>query len=241
MDGSLEAWNYEPGSRVDWEIALKEASSVQEGSVLDIGCFDGAFLDRISSRWQKYGIEPHPQAAERASERGIRILAETFDELDSAAAPDFDLITAFDLVEHLPDPAHLVSFASRSLRPDGRLIIGTGDTDARTWRLMGAQYWYCAIPEHLSFINESWVQKTAASHGMHVTRLERYSHQADAGLGHRLHELAANLTHRISPRITGMLRSAGFGGLDVSSDQILKQFPPQWMSATDHLLAVLQK
>src|SRR5690606_41749454 len=66
-DGSLEVWQYEPGTRVDWEIALEEARSMSAGRVLDSGCFDGASLNRIDDERQKFGIQRHPQAAQRAS------------------------------------------------------------------------------------------------------------------------------------------------------------------------------
>lgn len=241
-EGSPDVWQYDESKRIDWQNAWREVESeAKPAAILDIGCFDGAFLAKLERGWHRYGVEPNPVAAERAGSRGIEILGETLATVDRLQIPSLDVITAFDLLEHLPDPMFVVAFASDTLHTGGRLIIASGDTDAWSWRFMGSQYWYSAIPEHLSFINEPWIRHAAAQHSMELVRLERYSHQPTATTTQRAYELATNLVHRVSPRITGMLRSAGFGGLDVRSHQTLKQFPPQWMSARDHILAVLQK
>jgi SAM-dependent methyltransferase len=240
-DGSPEAWQYEPGDRSDWSLSWQIARALPPGRALDVGCFDGSFLAGLPEGWTRFGIEPNPAAADRARRHDVTVLAETFDEIHARETERFDLITAFDLVEHLPVPNELFAFAAATLNPGGLLIIGTGDTDAPSWRLMRAEYWYCAIPEHLSFINERWIRHAAENTGLSVDRLERYTHQPRASVARRTFEVAANLAHRLSPRITGVLRSAGFGGMDVRADANLKQFPPLWMSARDHILAVLRK
>ncbi|HEX7069845.1 MAG TPA: class I SAM-dependent methyltransferase [Rhodothermales bacterium] len=240
-DAGSEVWQYDPADRIDWDAAWKIAGSLSPGRALDVGCFDGSFLAGLPEGWARFGVEPSPAAADRARLRNVNILAETFEEVRGSGGAGYDLITAFDLIEHLPEPNRLVEFAAGALNPGGRLIVGTGDTDAPSWHLMGAQYWYCAIPEHLSFINERWIRFAAKQSGLAVDHLRRYTHQPRASVGRRAFEVAANVAHRISPRITGALRSAGFGGMDVRLDANKKQFPPLWMSARDHILAVLRK
>ena len=208
---------------------------------MDVGCFDGAFLFGLGAGFRRYGVEPHPQAAERACAAGIEIVGSTLDDIGIEFDAHFDAVVAFDVIEHLSDPAAFVARASRLLRSGGSLVIGTGDTDAPTWRFMGSQYWYCAIPEHLSFINSRWVDHVAKSTQMKVVVRKRYAHASDAGLSLRLSELAKNTLCRTIPPLWRRLRAQGFGGLDVSLSDRLRDYPPQWMTAKDHVLVILRK
>src|SRR5215831_114033 len=108
----------EPARRMDWTFGAREilARHGPECSVLDIGCFDGTFLALLGGRCEKAGIEIHSGAAARAAAAGVKILGSDFDALCAEPAR-FAAITAFDVIEHVENPARLLSQMAGSLAP----------------------------------------------------------------------------------------------------------------------------
>lgn len=239
---SSSHWQYEAPQRYDWMAtrAWLADRHPQGGAILDVGCFDGAFLRTLDASWTRYGIEPSADARERAAESGIELVGHDADDL-VALAPHFDAVVAFDVAEHLPDPRRLLQQMAAVSVSGGSLILGTGNAEAASWRLMGSAYWYCTIAEHLAFISDSWCHAAASTLGLDLVRVDHFSHEADRTLGKRLHEVTANLLYRFAPALFGWLREQGVGDKDPAHHEALKRFPPTWTTASDHLLAFFRK
>ena len=238
--GEPGAWQYSADQRRDWQVAHQWAQTLRDGkTILDIGCFDGAFLGLFSPTWVRYGIEMNPKAAETARARGITMLGNDVAHLGDVHMR-FDVVVAFDLLEHVPDPRALLGTMAAVAKPGGSVIVGTGNTAAPSWRLMGSRYWYCAIPEHLSFINPAWCRSAADGLGLELVQLNRYSHAVRRSASGTAGALAKNLLYRTMPSVFGFLRARGFGTLDVRQYPSWARVPPEWMSARDHLLAVFR-
>jgi SAM-dependent methyltransferase len=88
------------------------------GSVLDVGCYDGGLLCQLGSSYQLYGIEPSRAAAAVAQTRGVTWLGDSVETLSRIEAR-FDVITAVDVIEHLPDPRAFLHLAAQRLNPGG--------------------------------------------------------------------------------------------------------------------------
>jgi len=96
------------------------------GSLLDVGCATGSFLSLAKARgWQCRGVEVSTFAAARAREStGCEIFC---GRLSDAPFGDstFDVITMWDLLEHLPVPLEGLQNARRLLKPSGTLLVNT--------------------------------------------------------------------------------------------------------------------
>ena len=101
--------------------------------------------------WNRYGIEPSVKAAEVARNRGVDVLAPTLDGLDDSHG-QFDVLTAIDVVEHIVDPMPFFRQVRDRLAPGGVLVLLTGNSSSFSWRMQGGMFWYCSLPEHVSFI-----------------------------------------------------------------------------------------
>jgi SAM-dependent methyltransferase len=88
--------------------------------VLDFGCGRGKFLDVLRScGWDTFGIEP---AMATAFERHQRL-----DVIP--ATPDFDLVIANHVLEHVTDPLTLLRQFAAATRPGGFLLVGVPRLD----------------------------------------------------------------------------------------------------------------
>lgn len=108
--------------------------------LLDVGCYTGVFVE-IAARhgWDAWGVEPSLWAVERARARGLRVLPGTLEAADLPEAM-FDVVTMWDVIEHLPDPRRTLQRVHRLLRPGGLVAVHTIDIESLFARLMGARW-----------------------------------------------------------------------------------------------------
>lgn len=238
--GHSEGWFDEGRDRADWILTQQILAAYPAiKRVLDIGCFDGRLLDSLGPGYQKLGVEIHAEAAARAQARGVQIVGEDFGAL-RAELDSVDAVLAMDVIEHTEDPRAFLAELAQVVKPGGLILIGTGNTDAPSWRFMGSAYWYCHVAEHISFINPRWADRAARSLGLEKVAAHRFSHRGEQ-LGRSVREAVLNILYRLSPALFAWLRGLGAGGIDVTRFQELRKVPPYWLSARDHVLIVLRK
>jgi SAM-dependent methyltransferase len=121
------------------------------GTLLDIGCSSGGFLTTMkSSAWELYGIEMEESTAERArAATGAKVFVG-----DAVDAPfllgTFDVITCFDVLEHVYNPREFLLKVLEWLKPDGIFYAMLPNIDSWEARFFGT-YWYgLELPRHLS-------------------------------------------------------------------------------------------
>lgn len=115
--------------------------------VLDIGCNTGELLDfAVTKGCRTSGVEICISSRELLKDKGHTPYS-SINEVDG----NYDVITAFDLVEHLHDIPLFFEICKNRLSKDGILIIFTGDIDSMSARLAGIHWWYYKYPEHIVF------------------------------------------------------------------------------------------
>ncbi len=112
--------------RAKYNDALAEVEERRggPGSVLDIGCSVGVFLDVARARgWTVTGVEPGATARARAaSQFGLDVHA----GLDDLGRHRFDLVTLWEVVEHVKVPLELLRALRRVLAVDGTVLTLVG-------------------------------------------------------------------------------------------------------------------
>ncbi len=93
--------------------------------VLSVGCGGGVTEAELVKRGvQVTGIEPQPEAAERARARGLTVFTESAENCSAILTDQqFDCLIFSDVLEHIPDPTSIISGYSRFLKPGGRVIV----------------------------------------------------------------------------------------------------------------------
>ncbi len=111
-------------------------------------------------------IRDRAWAAAEAQRRGLAVHAGT---LESAALPpeSFDVVTMWDVIEHLADPTTELASARRLLRPGGWLVVHTMDIGSPVARLMGAR-WPWLMDMHLYYFNRRTLPAMIAGHGFDI-------------------------------------------------------------------------
>jgi SAM-dependent methyltransferase len=122
---------------------------IGQGRLLDVGCASGKFLRQMTAvGWMCAGIELDPDAAARAQE----VTPDVFigDPIDAPFAPEsFDLITAFHVLEHLPDPLGVLRRMLAWLAPGGAAIVEVPNVGGVGGRLFGRYWSGLDMPRHL--------------------------------------------------------------------------------------------
>jgi len=126
----------------------------QKGRILDIGCAAGFFLNEAKLRgWQPFGIELSNLAADFArNQLNLNVITGIF---ESVKLPEnyYDVITAWDVIEHVFNPLRFIEKAYKILKPDGILVIGTPNIGSLAHKIRKARWKILAPPEHIFYFN----------------------------------------------------------------------------------------
>ena len=126
---------------------------ISNRKVLDIGCNTGEFLDYVKERGCKtYGVELSETAQEVLKNKGHSVKA-SINEFDT----DFDVIVAFDLIEHLYDIRSFLKNCYDRLNKNGFLILLSGNANCIGEKVYKSKWWYSNFPEHIVFISKKYL------------------------------------------------------------------------------------
>jgi 2-polyprenyl-3-methyl-5-hydroxy-6-metoxy-1,4-benzoquinol methylase len=102
---------------------LRRATGFGPGTrFLDVGSGPGNLMEHANQHgWKSSGVELSSWAADLGKKRGLDIFEGTLEQAKFADST-FDLVTMFDVIEHLPDPHAVIREVHRVLKPGGWFI-----------------------------------------------------------------------------------------------------------------------
>jgi 2-polyprenyl-3-methyl-5-hydroxy-6-metoxy-1,4-benzoquinol methylase len=174
-------------------LALLARQLPARGHLLDFGCADGYFLELARAvAWRIAGVELSRDMIHQAQSRlGVPIAA----TLTEVRAADFDAISMWEVIEHLPDPVGQLRALLDRLRPGGVLMLSTPNTGHWQARHSPAEWDSYRPPSHLFFFTEETLRTTLAQAGFErviiqrtapLPRLPRWLRWLSAPLQHQL-------------------------------------------------------
>ena len=167
------------------ELDFIDGLMPQTGTLLDVGAGDGTFIDNAARRgWDASGVEPAP-----GTKPGVtfntpgrpRLIRGT---IDAVRPPQtFDVVTLWDVIEHVEDPAELLVRVRERLRPEGFVVIETGNYLSAGRIEIGAQWWCHQVDHRWYFAPDTCMQllkQVGFGEFVHATRVFRPG-SADVG------------------------------------------------------------
>lgn len=121
------------------------------GKMLDLGCGVGYFLEEAARRgWQVYGTEFTDEAVRICTGKGIH-MQQGRTRPDMFEAGSFDVVTSFEVIEHINYPLEEMDCIRTFLRTGGLFYCTTPNFNALERYRLKAAYRVIAYPEHLSY------------------------------------------------------------------------------------------
>ncbi len=189
-------------------VARCRLLSRDPGSLVDVGCALGFFLDEARRRgWRVAGVEASSWAAAEARRRDL-VVYPSLEELRRAEAGPWDAVTFFQVLEHLSDPAAALGEAHGCLRPGGRVVIETWDRKSLVARLFGRHWQQVSPPSVIHLFARRDLVALLEEAGFELCSVRRTAKRVSAGF-------VAGLLAGKYPRAMGWLRRAvAAAGLD---------------------------
>lgn len=164
------------------EPPAREAAALPLGAtgrLLDVGCGPGFFLEVASRRgWEAWGVDPSVAAEHVARPLRDRVVRSRFGE-ERLTEEAFDVVTFWDSLAHLPEPAEALERAARLLRGGGLLVI---KTPARSRALVAAARWIgrygrtlLHVPQQVYHFTPAALRALCEASRFEVVQLERTS------------------------------------------------------------------
>jgi SAM-dependent methyltransferase len=125
----------------------------QEDSVLEIGCGKGIFLERLRKKnISCAGLELNKEALTICAQKNLQVKGMLLEEFLQSENRKFDVICAFQTLEHIAHVREFIMSAIEILRPGGRLIISVPNNDS--WLQFDEENWLNLPPHHMGLWNE---------------------------------------------------------------------------------------
>jgi SAM-dependent methyltransferase len=135
-----------------WKGQVKMISRHKSGGkLLDIGCSSGGFLSTMKNpAWNLYGIEMEESTAQRArAATGATVFVG--DAVEAPFLPNsFDVITSFDVLEHVYSPRQFLTKVQEWLKPGGIYYAMMPNIASWEAQLFGSHWFGLELPRHLS-------------------------------------------------------------------------------------------
>ncbi len=191
---------------------LKEFFKKKNCNLLEIGCSTGFFLEEAKSYgWNVKGIELNPSAVSFAKKKSIDVM--NVDYVSTNFKKKFDIICAFDVLEHLFDPLKIVKKVKKDLKRNGLFFLYVPNWQSATRLLIGEKNSHFIWPtHHLTYFTPKTLEKFLVKQGFKVIFWETQGLDLEDINWYLSHKKKNNdILKKFSSKLQFMINSSGYG------------------------------
>ena len=145
--------------------------------ILEIGCASGDFLLKCKKRGMEvWGVEIDKNAAQRAINNGLNVLAMSFeDAFDHLKEYKFDIIFMSHVFEHIQSPQQVLTYLNYLLNTDGRIIMLIPNIRSLTHYIFKQDFMHLDVPRHFFHYSPQSISYLAKIAGLYVDQVRYVS------------------------------------------------------------------
>lgn len=201
----------ERGRRKTFEkaIILLEKIYKKKGRLLDVGCANGLFIEVAKKNgWDSFGVEISKEFKIKAQQKGLKVYQGTLQE-QIFEKNYFDVITYWDVLEHVYNPKKELMLAHKLLKPSGLILVNYPDFGSIPARLSGKHWWFL-LSVHLYYFTRETLLKFFNKTGFSPLFYKRHWQYLELGY---LTSMFSLYSKAISIFALKMLKATGFNSL----------------------------
>lgn len=164
--------NYSRSNSIS-EITIKRYQEIlggfekykKTGKILDVGAGDGFFLEVAKRRgWEVYGTEYDDRAITLCRQKGIKTYKGKLN-IDDFEENFFDVVTSFEVMEHINNPNEDLDVIRKILRKGGVFYVTTPNFNGISRRYQGDKWTELCYPEHITYYTARTLSNVVIKHG----------------------------------------------------------------------------
>lgn len=151
-----------------------EPNPVDAPLVVDVGAGSGVFLTELlaaASEARAVAVEPGEDLAEQARGRGLRVVEKPV-ELCEELSREADVVTSFEVIEHVHDPFEFVRAVARLARPGGLVLVTGLNGDGFDVQVLWSEAKAVSPPHHLNFLSVAGLESLFERAGLGEVEVE---------------------------------------------------------------------
>lgn len=155
-----------PTERAELDFRVLGLNALENGKVLDIGCGNGHLIKRLAKMgWDVEGMDFDPVAVEYCNQQGLNARAGDFFELNYPSNT-YDAVTMSHVIEHVPDPLKTLKEIHRILKPGGKIVMATPNSESWMYTDLFKGDWLSLHPPaHIHIFNLKNLSKVVTDVG----------------------------------------------------------------------------
>jgi 2-polyprenyl-6-hydroxyphenyl methylase/3-demethylubiquinone-9 3-methyltransferase len=168
---------------------IDRLAPLHDRQVIDIGCGGGLLTEGMAKRGAHVigidmGKAPLTIARlhQHESELEIDYRQTTAEHMAATEGGNFDTVTCLEMLEHVPDPAGVITACAQLIKDDGHVFLSTINRNPKAYlfAVIGAEYLLRLLPkgthDYTKFIRPSEMEKWARAAGLQLTDLTGMSY-----------------------------------------------------------------
>lgn len=144
-----------PGKCADLDFGAFYLQAHPSARLLEVGCGGGYMLSAMQQLgWQTDGVDFDPVAVQNAKAKGLNVYQGDLVQQQFPAS-SYDAVVTSHVIEHVYDPLAMLQESYRLLKPGGKLVIVTPNTNSLGHRIYGRDWRGLEPPRHLHLFTSS--------------------------------------------------------------------------------------